>query len=649
MYKPALALLFLLLTACVRTPWAEWTEGPTESNGSALHTLVLHNVPEGARVWFQELFDGKTSVEGPAMHHYQGTSWYIDIPTNEASGRTRKSIPMVTLKYYGRPLPRQRWAPEAFMLQQRGKPDLPMETTYHFLELPPEAAVSEKDTCPYEVQAADIIPQIKRIHYGAEECPYQGCQGRASHRDPQPAETHPQGWYRITIDPKGIPTVEADDDDGAFYAQVTLKKLSQTPPADDPTQTAPNTMTLEDWPDYPYRGFMLDVARDFRTVEEVLEIIDLMASWKMNTLHFHLADDESWCLEIKELPELTEFGGGHALPDWNLQETQALKPTINGRIGNNTFYTAEEYQRILQYAWERHITVIPEFDTPGHSRASIKAMQAYERRTGDTSFRLQDPADTSHYWSAQDFTDNVLSVDLSSVYHFYGVVFDEVIRLHREANVPISTIHIGGDEVPSGAWSGKDRHQMKELFINGMLDLAEQRGIRLAGWEDIARGLEPQTEARLKRSLHFINVWNTEGIEGFPVVLSPAAFTYLDLAYNADPREIGLHWAGYVDERKTFELQPNDYLGDLLGVEAALWSSQLRSFDDVTYQMLPKALGIAERSWNAATDHPSKETMDTAFKRFYSIIVKREMPVWKKKGYVYKKHLSLSQTTNPSP
>ena len=590
-HKAILIVLLLAFAACKHAPTAEWIEGPTESDGRALQTLILHNVPEGSRVWFQELFDGKTIVEGPEMNHYQGTSWYIDIPH---PGN-------VTLKYYGRPMPRQRWAPEAFILQQKGKPDLPLETTYHFLELPPQNPTHE--VCTYEVQPADIIPQIKHIQYGSEP--------------KVPTVNHPHGWYRIVIDADGNPTIEADDEDGAFYAQVTLGKLAK------PLQP----MTLEDWPDHSYRGFMLDVARDFRSVDEVLQIIDLMASWKMNTLHFHIADDESWCLEIKELPELTEFSGRHALPDWDLKETQALKPTINGRIGNATFYTAEEYQQIIQYAWDRRIQVIPEFDTPGHSRASIKAMQAYERRTGDSSFRLQDPADTSHYWSAQDFTDNVLSVDLPSVYHFYNVVFDEVIRLHHEANVPLPAIHIGGDEVPNGAWAGKDRHEMKELFINGMLDLAEQKGIRLAGWEDISRGLEPETEARLKRSLYFINVWNTKGIESFPVVLSPAAYTYLDLAYSDHPSEIGLHWAGYVDERKTFELQPKDYEGDIIGVEAALWSSQLRSFDDVTYQMLPKVLGIAERGWNNSS---------CDFNRFYGIIVKREMPVWKQKGYFFK-------------
>ncbi len=597
------SLILMLMAACSRTPFAEWTEGPTEADGRALHTLTLNNMPQGSRVWFQELFDGKTFVEGPEMHHYQGTSWYIDIPT----GGT------VTLKYYGRPLPRRSWAPEGFVLQQKGKPDTPFEVHYYFLELP-ENEDSESDfVCNYDVCPADIIPQVKRIQYGTETM--------------EEVENQIEGWYRITIGEDGEPKVQAGDEDGAFYAQTTLAKL--------PRPLEP--MTIEDWPDYQYRGFMLDVVRDFRSVDEVLQILDLMASWKLNTLHFHIADDESWCLEIKAFPELTEYTAHHALPDWNLKETKALKPSANGKIGNVTYYNSDEYIKILKYAWERRIAVIPEFDMPGHSRASIKAMQVYEQRTGDNSFRLQDPADTSRYWSAQDFTDNVLSVDLQSVYKFYGVVFDEVIRLHQEAGVPLPAIHIGGDEVPDGAWSGRDRHEMKETFINRMLDLAETRGIRLAGWEDIARGLKPETEERLKRSLYFLNVWNTNGIEGFPVVLSPAPYTYLDLAYSDNPKEIGLSWAGYVDERKTFALQPNDYKGDIIGVQSQLWSSQLRSFDDATYQMLPKALGTAERGWNAHSDWPTEEDLSADFERFYSIIVAREMLVWERQGLVFRK------------
>ena len=596
-------LVFMLMTACRQVPTAEWSEGVKQDNGQALHTLVLNHVTKGSRVWFQELFDGKTSVDGPQMNHYQGTSWYIDIPSSGS----------VTLKYYGRPLPRHSWAPEGFVLQQKGKPDQLIEVKYNFLGLPENENQRNDFACNYEIHPGDIIPQVKRIQNGAE--PMKG------------TEKHPVGWYSITIGEDGEPQVEADDEDGAYYAQTTLAKLPR------PLQP----MVIEDWPDMFYRGFMLDVVRDFRTMDEVLQILDLMALWKLNALHFHIADDESWCLEIKGFPELTDYGAHHALPDWNLQETDALKPTANGRIGNVTYYTAEEYKQILRYAWERRIMVIPEFDMPGHSRASIKAMQAYERRTGDSSFRLQNPSDTSRYWSAQDFTDNVLSVDLPSVYKFYGEVFDEVIRLHQEAGVPLPAIHIGGDEVPEGAWSGRDRHEMKEIFTNNMLDLAEAHGIRIAGWEDIARGLEPETQERLKRSLYFLNVWNTDGIEGFPVVLSPASYTYLDLAYSDAPDDIGLSWAGYVDERKTFALQPKDYKGNIIGVQAQLWSSQLRSFNDATYQMLPKVLGVAERAWNAHPDWPAEESFSTDFERFYSIIVAREMPAWERDGLMFKK------------
>jgi len=581
---------------------AEWTEGAADTSGHALHTLVLRDVPESARVWFQELFDGKKSVEGPIMHHYQGTSWYIDIPKSGT----------VTLKYYGRPLPRHSWAPEGFVLQQKGQPDRPMEICYHFVEHYKTDNSTSYITEPQNIQPGDIIPRVKRIQYGTAPL--------------EKTENHPIGWYRITIGADSVPTVESDDEYGTYYAQTTLAKLQKPYPP----------MTIEDWPDMPYRGFMLDVVRDFCTATEVMAIIDLIDFLKLNTLHLHLADDESWCLEIKELPELTEYGAHHELPDWNLQETAALKPTCNGRIGYRSYYTTEEYKMILSYAWARHIRVIPEFDTPGHSRASIKAMQAYERRTGDTTFRLQDPADTSHYWSAQDFTDNVLSVYLPSVYKFYGLVFDEVIRLHREAGVPLPAIHIGGDEVPAGAWAGRDRHELKNQFTNGMLDLAEERGIKLAGWEDIARGLDSATTERLRKSLYFLNVWNTKGIEGFPVVLSPADYTYLDLAYSDSPEEIGLNWAGYVDERKTFSLQPREYVGDIIGVEAALWSSQLRSFDDITYQMFPKVLGTAERAWNAFPNWPSEDAFADNFTRFYSIILAKEVPVWKEMGLRYR-------------
>jgi len=646
-HKNGIFLLLALLVAC-SGPKVEWTEGEGQADGRALHSLVLHNVPGGSRVWFQELYDRieVSEPEGCTIRHFQGTSVYLDIPADAPN-------PLI-VKYFERALPRHSWAPEGFVLQQQGKEDRPLEVTYHFLERKGTPVSADWYAARYPVQPGDLIPRPKRIEYGAPSFPM------------EEHTTRPEGWYRITVS-GGEAKLEAGDRNGELYARQTLDKLPEECP----------DMVIEDWPDLGLRGFMLDVVRDFRSKDEVLKILDIMASYKLNLLHFHIGDDEAWCLEIPGLPELTDFSGRHALPDWDLQETRALKPTANGRIGNSTFYTGEEYGEILRYAWERGICVVPEFDAPGHSRASIKAMMAYERRTGDSSFRLQDPADTSRYWSAQDFKDNVLDPDYPGVYKFYGVVFDEVIRMHREAGVPLIGIHIGGDEVPGGTWAGRDRRQLKDKFTRGMLALARERGVKLAGWQEMVQGIEPETLEALKPQLLFVNAWSTRGDdieltyrlanEGIPVLLSNVQNAYVDLAYTDDPEEIGLHWGGYVDERKAFALQPwriyesvrwegVDSPVDwaraaegrpvlerpemIVGAEALLWSENLRSFEDATFQMLPKALGIWERAWNSRPDWPTDEAFKADFDRFYSIVKAVEMPRWDAQGFAYRKKIN---------
>ena len=646
-HKNGIFLLLALLVAC-SGPKVEWIEGEGQADGRAQHSLVLHNVPGGSRVWFQELYDRieVTEPEGCTIQHFQGTSVYLDIPADAPN-------PLI-VKYFERALPRHSWAPEGFVLQQKGKEDRPLEVTYHFLERKGTPVSADWYAARYPVQPGDLIPRPKRIEYGAPSFPM------------EEHTTRPEGWYRITVS-GGEAKLEAGDRNGELYARQTLDKLPEECP----------DMVIEDWPDLGLRGFMLDVVRDFRSKDEVLKILDIMASYKLNLLHFHIGDDEAWCLEIPGLPELTDFSGRHALPDWDLQETRALKPTANGRIGNSTFYIGEEYGEILRYAWERGICVVPEFDAPGHSRASIKAMMAYERRTGDSSFRLQDPADTSRYWSAQDFKDNVLDPDYPGVYKFYGVVFDEVIRMHREAGVPLIGIHIGGDEVPGGTWAGRDRRQLKDKFTRGMLALARERGIKLAGWQEMVQGIEPETLEALKPQLLFVNAWSTRGDdieltyrlanEGIPVLLSNVQNAYVDLAYTDDPEEIGLHWGGYVDERKAFALQPwriyesvrwegvdspVDWARSaegrpalerpemIVGAEALLWSENLRSFEDATFQMLPKALGIWERAWNSRPDWPTDEAFKADFDRFYSIVKAVEMPRWDAQGFAYRKKIN---------
>ena len=617
--KNGLLLASLLLVAACAQPSVEWVEGPTGENGRASQTLVLKNMPKGGRVWFQELFDNHKITAGPVeqIHHYQGTSFFLDIPQSGT----------LTVSYEGRPLPRRSWAPEGFVLQVMGKLDRVLPIEYKFLERSGSPINASWFAASYEPAMGDIIPRPKRIYEPGE-----------AHAE----ESHPKGWYRITFDSDGTAQVESQDEAGAVYAQATLAKL--------PKET--KGIVIEDWPVLGLRGFMLDVVRDFRTKDEVFKVLDIMASYKLNLLHFHLGDDESWCLEIPKLPELTAFSGHHELPDWDLKESKALKPTANGRIGNTTFYTEEEYKEILQYAAERQIAVVPEFDAPGHSRAAIKAMQAYEKRTGDDTYRLQDPADTSHYWTAQDFTDNVLDPDLPGVYKFYGVVFDEVIRMHQEAGVPLPGIHIGGDEVPDGAWTGRDRKKVKDTFTRGMVQLARDRNLKLAGWQEMVENIEPETLEALKKQLLFVNAWSTLNERadlparlanaGIPVLLSNVQHAYVDLAYSDDPDDIGLHWGGYVDERKGYALPVYSYPGlqkpeNIVGAEALLWSENIRSLDNATYQMLPKALGVWERAWNPCTEWKDEEEFQKDFNEFYSIIVKKEMPLWDAKGLNYKK------------
>ncbi len=576
-------------------------------------------MPKGGRVWFQELFDNHEVTGGPVeqIHHYQGTSFYLDIPQSGT----------LTLSYEGRPLPRHSWAPEGFVLQVMGKASKFLPVDYKFLERSGSPINASWFAASYEPGVADIIPRPKRIYEPGEA---------------SAEEVHPEGWYRITFDSEGKAQVESQDEAGAVYAQETLAKL--------PKDT--KDIVIEDWPVLGLRGFMLDVVRDFRTKEEVFKVLDIMASYKLNLLHFHLGDDESWCLEIPKLPELTAYSAHHEVPDWDLKESKALKPTANGRIGNTTFYTEEEYKEILKYAAERQIAVVPEFDAPGHSRAAIKAMQAYELRTGDDTYRLQDPADTSHYWTAQDFTDNVLDPELPGVYKFYGVVFDEVIRMHKEAGVPLPGIHIGGDEVPDGAWSGRDRKKVKDTFTRGMVQLAQERNLKLAGWQEMVENIEPETLEALKKQLLFVNAWSTlrKNVDlparlanaGIPVLLSNVQHAYVDLAYGDDPNDIGLHWGGYVDERKGYALPVYSYPGlekpeNIVGAEALLWSENIRSLDNATYQMLPKALGVWERAWNPCKEWKDEEEFQKDFNEFYSIIVKKEMPLWDAEGLNYKK------------
>jgi len=478
------------------------------------------------------------------------------------------------------------------------------------------------------------------------------------------------GVYRLSIDPKDGIDIVGTTSEGVFYG---IQSLEAWLPLD--TYTNPSSPvsvpagTLVDAPRFPYRGLHLDVSRNFQSVEAVKRLLDIMAAYKLNTFHFHLTDDEGWRIAIDGLPELTRVGGrrGHTRHEHNHlvpSHGSGPNPSPDASPGSG-WYSRADYLEILRYAKARHITVMPEIDVPGHARAAIQAMKARGRRlraAGDTAaasrFRLHDPNDESTYESIQGWDDNVINVCQPSTYRFLTTVVDELQALHETADAPLSTVHVGGDEVPEGVWTGSpicndyiaqnedldDPGDLFGHFLTRFQDSLAVRGLTMAGWEEV--GLEeadhqaatttPNRELadEAVRPYVWSNIWGS-GTEdrayqlanaGYDVVMSQATNFYFDMAYSKHPREAGLYWADFVDTQDPFAFVPfNLYksadrtaigqpidpaqafadharLADsararILGLQGQLWSETLRSTDRLEYMAVPRLLGLAERAW----------------------------------------------------
>lgn len=683
-----LSLLFaffglFFLAGCKDDVRVIWTEGEADpATGKAVHTLTVVNAPEGTdwKLWLSSNHISAAAVEGTegeiALHH---GCWYTMSPYEHSD----KDL---VVRYEDSPLQRHCWAPEGFSLEHNGEVT-ELEAEYVFL---PAERIPDFPYNQVETRVWDMVPSLKKVE------PAEGVTVVEAMPEVTFVDSGKPGWYRITLD--GACKVEAADEDGAFYAQVTLDNLKRNAGGNE----LPN-LVIEDWPDLGYRGLMLDVARNFTNKDNILKLIDILAHYKVSVFHLHFGDDEGWRLEISKFPDLTSYGARHAFPERNAEgeyvETECLMPSYNGRINPddasssaNGYLTKADYIEILKYAWERRIKVIPEFDTPGHSRAAIKAMEAYARRTGDNSYLLSEPEDKSEYLSIQYYRDNALNVALPSTYRFIETVFDELIAYHKEAGVPLAAIHIGGDEVPGGAWVGSPACQkimkergwdnielMKSYYIENVLDIAEARGVKISGWQELVMDLEDHVYQRLKKNLYSINFWHTgSGQEeypyayandGVPAILSNMTNTYVDFAYTPDKTERGLSWGGFVDERRSFSLLPYDIyrsvrwddrgqmrdIADLpegktvlkekeniAGVQAQLWTETVRNFDHVTSYIFPKVCGVFERAWNASPEwEGSTQADDTAFMsdldRYYSTIVSREMPYYDQMQIAYRK------------
>lgn len=352
---------------------------------------------------------------------------------------------------------------------------------------------------------------------------------------------------------------------GLMRGIQTLRQL--LPPAIEAAtpSTGPwaiGTGTIRDYPEYPYRGAMLDIARHFFDVPTIKRYIDYLVAYKMNVLHLHLSDDQGWRIEIKSWPRLATYGGS----------TQ-----VGG--GKGGFLTQRDYQEIVAYAQQRHLTIVPEIDMPGHTNAALAAYP-----------ELNCTPRTPTLYTGTQVGFSTLCTTSPQVYTFIDDVVREIAAL-----TPGPYFHIGGDE--SQATPPAEYRQ----FVEQVQALVRRHGKIPLGWEDIAQAkLEAGVVAQ-----HWTNPANAlkAQAQGAKIVLSPAPRAYLDMQYDSTSR-LGLHWAGYLEVDTAYNWNPATQVPGLtreniLGVEAPLWSETISTLADIEYLLFPRLPGYAELGWSA--------------------------------------------------
>ncbi len=484
----------------------------------------------------------------------------------------------------------------------------------------------------------DLIPSLKKVELRGE--------GKAN-LNAAPKETaitheNPE-YYQIDLTGE-VPAIAYASERGKIYAFNTLQQLRNNNP------NGVSMAWIEDYPDLPYRAFMMDIARNYFGIPQLQQLVQQMARYKLNKLHFHFCDDEAWRLEIPSLPELITVGSRRG---YTLDEKEHLAQIFDGN-GNpnssqgtaNGYITRQEFVQFLQYCKSLGIDVIPEIESPGHARAAIKAMENRYRRTGDASLRLIEDGDKSVYTSAQSFHDNIMNPAIEGPYKFMEIVISDIEAMYKDAGVTLETIHIGGDEVPKNAWGGSPSVQamIKEqnldgergvhaAFVERIAEILNKKGIGMNGWQEIAIGHSADYDKKIAPLTRGVNFWTVSksskapeaAAAGYKIIISNVDHFYLDQTYSNHPEEKGLTWGGNVDEFATLHGYPSKlcpvdsaYAKNVIGVSGQIFGETLRSFEQLQTYLFPKWLGLAERGWNANPSYNDKD-----FNRF---IEERELP-----------------------
>ena len=417
----------------------------------------------------------------------------------------------------------------------------------------------------------------------------------------------PIGWYSIKMADNTV-YISATEKSGIFYGIQTL--LQSIKPSLGADLIAPEFEVEGDFPQFSWRGMHLDVSRHFFSVDFILRYIDLLAMHKMNVFHWHLTDDQGWRIEIKKFPKLTEIGAyrnGSMIGHYNENRFDSL------RYGG--FYTQDEIRQVVQYAAQRHITVVPEIEMPGHAMAALAAYPQYSCTGG--------PFEVAKKWGV--FDDVFCPTD--ETFAFLERVLDEVCELF-----PGQYIHIGGDECPKTRWEQckackkrmadeklKDGHELQSYFIRRIEKYLNSKGRQIIGWDEILEGgLAPNAA-----------VMSWRGTEGgiaaanlkHPVVMTPGTHCYFD-HYQADPRQENVAIGGYTTLEKVLSYNPvpEELKGKpearfILGAQGNVWTEYMYTSRDVERMALPRMSALAEVLWSG----PSKSDYSDFLNRLSSL------------------------------
>ena len=396
--------------------------------------------------------------------------------------------------------------------------------------------------------------------------------------------------YEIEVSENRI-TVSGESDAGVFYGIQTLRKAMGAAKA---AKVLFPAVRIADEPYLGYRGVMLDVGRTFYPVEEVKRIIDLAALHNLNVFHWHLTDDQGWRIEIDAYPRLTETGA------FRRDTTLAGEP---GTFGG--YYTKRQIRDIVEYAARRYIEVVPEIDMPGHMTAALASYPELGCTGGPYVI-------TSQPGVRRD----ILCAGNPAVFDFVEKVLEEVIGLF-----PSKYIHIGGDESPRTRWREcpecqslirraglkADTHHSAEDKLQGYFntrieEFLARHGRRLIGWDEIVDGgMSPDATVMSWRG-------TAGGIraadEGFDVIMSPNSSLYFDYYQSAnidtEPPTIG----GYIPLKKVYDTEPvpeeltPEQARHIIGVQANVWTTYMRTDTILEHMLLPRLAALAERAWS---------------------------------------------------